>query len=227
MPGSSFSFPLPGRISHTSSSSLPLRPPPPPRSAPPFPRLVPVSRLLSCPPPSASFTPQAPRRLQLPESWFTPPCIWSAPWLTLLSAPTPSSSPPPPASSAPPKLSSASLPPPSALSAPPKLSSAPPPPGRLQLTPLTESWFSPLCVRKVPRRKPPSKPAPPAKTPQLSKANPVPIAPQSQPTPVIPGPTLDRAVSQKAHPHKRKRSRLLFGIKKRNKDPTDKTNERS
>uniref|UniRef100_A0AAV2L2S8 Uncharacterized protein n=1 Tax=Knipowitschia caucasica TaxID=637954 RepID=A0AAV2L2S8_KNICA len=68
---------------------------------------------------------------------------------------------------------------------------------RLQLTSLTDSWFTRLpCVRKVPRRTPTSK----------SKSNSVPIVPQSEPTPAIPGPSSHRAVSETAQ-HKRKRSR--------------------
>uniref|UniRef100_A0AAV2M2L5 Secreted protein n=1 Tax=Knipowitschia caucasica TaxID=637954 RepID=A0AAV2M2L5_KNICA len=47
-------------------------------------------------------------------------------------------------------------------------------------------------------RTPPAKPA---------KSNSVPIAPQSEPTPAIPGPSSARAESEKVQKHKRKRSR--------------------
>uniref|UniRef100_A0AAV2LUG1 Uncharacterized protein n=1 Tax=Knipowitschia caucasica TaxID=637954 RepID=A0AAV2LUG1_KNICA len=71
---------------------------------------------------------------------------------------------------------------------------------RLQLTSLTDSWFAPLpCVRKVPKRTPTPKSAPPAKVNS--------VVPQSEPTPAIPGPSSAWAVSEKAQKHKRKRSR--------------------
>uniref|UniRef100_A0AAV2K3I0 Uncharacterized protein n=1 Tax=Knipowitschia caucasica TaxID=637954 RepID=A0AAV2K3I0_KNICA len=186
MPGSSASFSLSGRTSLYSSSSLPPRPSVPPPPPPP-----------PSPPPAKgkSKSRSAPKR---PKPYSAPavPRLVPVSWLRTVHPGRILSRPPPSAYSTPSQRSSRSPPRPPPRSAPPMPSSAPPPPGRLQLTSLTDSWFAPLpCVRKVPRRTPPA------------KANSVPIAPQSEPTPAIPGPSSARAESEKVQKHKRKRSR--------------------
>uniref|UniRef100_A0AAV2KM30 Uncharacterized protein n=1 Tax=Knipowitschia caucasica TaxID=637954 RepID=A0AAV2KM30_KNICA len=181
-------FSLSRRTSLYSSSSLPPRPsvlPPPPPSPP-----ATKSKSKSC---------SAPK---LPKPYSAPavPRLVPVSWLRTVHPGRILSRPPPSAYSTPSQRSSRSPPRPPPCSAPSPPCSAPPPPKRLQLTSLIDSWFAPLpCVRKVPRRTPTSKSAPPA------KANSVPIVPQSEPTPAIPGPSSHRAVSETAQ-HKRKRS---------------------